>query len=103
MRRSFANLYEKFIIHNQKEKVDRLEYLVNTFMKRPLKQDICIAEVHCSVLDLILKLTQSPVLAEVDVTTEKRVYLSKLEFQKFVDDQMEMALKEKTQEDFYIE
>ena len=37
VKRSLKSLLEKLSIHNQQEKVDRLKYLFDAFIKRPLK------------------------------------------------------------------
>ncbi len=36
IKRTYAALMDKFHIHNQKEKVDRLDYLKEEFLKRKL-------------------------------------------------------------------
>ena len=61
VRRSIDNLKEKFEIHNQSGKSQRLDYLVTEFLKRPLNSiGGGFDDVHFSVIRALLLLQNNP-------------------------------------------
>lgn len=105
MKRQFKNLQDKFIIHNQSDKVDRLNYLHDAFMKRKLKNTGGgFGDVHYSVLRLLLLLQKSPTdLDNIEEFNKKRVYYTKEELEAIEDKKMQDLLKIQTEEDKVID
>ena len=65
IKRNYAALMEKFLIHNQKEKVLRLDYLKEEFLKHKLKSiGGGYGEVHYSVMRMLLLLSTNPTSLE---------------------------------------
>lgn len=51
-------IVEKLTIHSQGEKADRLSFLIQRFLTKPLKKDV--PDVHYAVFSMILNLSSNP-------------------------------------------
>eukprot|EP00347_Sterkiella_histriomuscorum_P006822 403351300 len=110
IKRSLKNLNVKFEIQNQSDKVERLNYLMEQFMKRKLKNTGGgYGQVHYSVIRLLLLLQKSPTNIENldDVknaaSMRNKVYRTREEIQQMEDNNITELLKIKTEEDQVID
>lgn len=59
VRRSITNLGNKFRAHNQPDRATRYQYLVDKFMKKPMKQ-VGISDAHMCTIQLLFLLANNP-------------------------------------------
>ncbi|CDW85435.1 gamma-tubulin complex component 5 [Stylonychia lemnae] len=105
IKRNIKKLMEKFIIHNQNDKAERLSYLIDQFAKRKLKNNGGgYGEIHYSVVRMLLLLQQSPTdLESIEEFKNNKIYRTKEEMQIIEDKKIEELLKIKTEEDKVIQ
>ena len=60
MRRSIEALGAKFHVHNQPERAARFKYLIDSFKKKPMRQE-GISDAHMSMVHLLFLLSSNPV------------------------------------------
>lgn len=60
VRRSIEALEAKFHVHNQSERAARFKYLVDSFKKKPMRQE-GISDAHMSMVHLLFLLSSNPV------------------------------------------
>ena len=115
IKRSMQALLTKLTIHNNQDKVDRLTYLFEAFLKRPLRNVSGVwgyGKIHYSVLRLLLLVQRSPTDTESfnddeeaaqGIAKEKRVYKTREELRKEEDQRVNELLKIRTEEDEVID
>ena len=103
IRRMIEALQAKQRVHNQEERADRFKYLIETFKKKPMRQE-GISDAHMSMVHLLFLLADNPVGPDgyIDENIRGRlstkIYLTKEQAEEqhkhFVEDQIREIQKE---------
>jgi hypothetical protein len=99
VRRSITNLSNKFRAHNQPDRATRFQYLVESFLKKPMKQ-VGISDSHMCTIQLLFLLANNPTGMDGYIGEDrpafrlsKREYLTKDEAEQKHKDYVEEQIK----------